>query len=72
MSFNQINRVPDEPSHDVGLKADESAIERIDTVPEYKPGDAESLQLEKKVTITDPVFGEIYEDGPNYRNVNST
>ena len=69
MSFNQINRVPDEPSHDVGLKAEESAIERIDTVPEYKPGDVENLQLEKKVTITDPVFGEIYEDGPNYRNV---
>ena len=70
MSFNQINRVPDEPPHDVGLKTEESAIERIDTVPEYRPGDVESLRLEKTVTITDPVFGEIYEDGPNYRNVN--
>ena len=70
MSFNQINRVPDEPSHSAGVEVDESAIEHIDNVPEYKPGDVESLQLEKKVTITDPVFGEIYEDGPNYRNVN--
>jgi hypothetical protein len=69
MSFNQINRVPDEPLHSAGLKANESEIGHIDTVPEYKPGDAESLRLEKRVTITDPVFGEIYEDGPNYRNV---
>lgn len=70
MSFNQINRVSEESSHGVGLKANESEIEQIDNVPEYRPGDAESLRLEKKVTITDPVFGEIYEDGPNYRNVN--
>ena len=58
MSFNHIDRVPDGLSHDVLLKADESAIELIDIVPEYRPGNAESLRLEKKVTITDPVFEE--------------
>jgi len=69
MSFNQINQVSDESSHGVGPKADDSAFEHIDNVPEYRRGDAESLHLEKKVTITDPVFGDILEDGPNYRNV---
>lgn len=36
-----------------------------------KEGDVESLQLGRKVTIVDPVFGEIEEGGPNYRNVSS-
>jgi hypothetical protein len=69
MSFNQINRAPEESSRGVGPKTNESASEHIENVPEYAPGDVESLRLEKKVTITDPVFGEIYDDGPNYRNV---
>lgn len=69
MSFNQINQVSDELSHGVGPKTDGSAFEQIDNAPEYRHGDTESLRLEKKVTVTDPVFGEILEDGPNYRNV---
>lgn len=46
-------------------------IDKVDSAPpKYSTaGDAESLRLEKKVTITDPVFGEIEEGGPNYRNV---
>ena len=69
MSLNQINQVSDESSYGVGPKTDESAFEQIDNAPEYRQGDTESLRLEKKVTVTDPVFGEILEDGPNYRNV---
>jgi len=70
MSFNQINRASKELSRGVEPKRNESASEQIENVPEYTSGDVESLRLEKKVTITDPVFGEIYDDGPNYRNVN--
>lgn len=70
MSFNHINRASKESSRGVGPKRNESASEQIENVPEYTSGDVESLCLEKKVTITDPVFGEIYDDGPNYRNVN--
>lgn len=69
MSLNQTNRVPGEPSHGVASKANESALERIENVPEYTPGDVESLRLERKVTITDPVFGDLHEGGPDYRNV---
>jgi len=70
MSFNQINRVSDGTSHGVGLKANESGFERIESVPGYSTGDVERLESEKKnVTVVDPVFGEIHEDGPNYRNV---
>lgn len=69
MSFNQTNRVSGEPSHGVGPKANEGAFEQIENVPTYMPGDVESLRLERKVTITDPVFGDLHEGGPNYRNV---
>lgn len=57
MSFNEINRVSNGSLHSVRSKTDEHAGDQIDNVPEYKRGDVESLQLEKKVTITDPVFG---------------
>ena len=57
MSFNEINRVWNGSLHSVRSKTDEPAGDQIDNVPEYKRGDVESLQLEKKVTITDPVFG---------------
>lgn len=40
-------------------------------LPHDKEADAESLQLGRKVTIVDPVFGEIEEGGPNYRNVST-
>lgn len=40
-----------------------------DAIHPDKEGDVESLQLGRKVTIVDPVFGEIEEGGPNYRNV---
>ena len=69
MTSNGINRISDESSHGVEPKTDDSAFERIDNVPKYKCDDTENLRLEKKVTVTDPVFGEILEDGPNYRNV---
>jgi hypothetical protein len=69
MSFHQIDQVSDQSSHNVGPKTEESVFEHIDNVPEYRRDDTGSLHLEKKVTITDPVFGEILEDGPNYRNV---
>jgi hypothetical protein len=70
MSFNHANRDSDGSSHGVVLKANESAFERIEIVPEYAPGDVEDLESGRKnVTIVDPVFGEIYDGGPNYRNV---
>lgn len=69
MSFNQTNRVSSERSHGAAPKANEGAFERIENVPTYTPGDVESLPLEHKVTITDPVFGDLHEGGPNYRNV---
>ena len=42
----------------------EAEVEMVDTVPSVANGDNE-----KKATLTDDVFGEITEDGPNYRNV---
>jgi hypothetical protein len=70
MSFNRIS--PDSRSslRDARPQHDDLTVEQADNVPEYKRGDAESLHLEKKITISDPVFGDIEEDGPNYRNVN--
>jgi hypothetical protein len=69
MSFNQISHVPHGSLRSVGSKTNEPAIDQIENAPSYRAGDASSLDLEKKVTITDPVFGEISENGPNYRNV---
>jgi hypothetical protein len=70
MSFNPISHVSHGSLHSVGSKMNEPAIDQIENAPSYRAGDISSLDLEKKVTITDPVFGEISEDGPNYRNVN--
>jgi hypothetical protein len=69
MSFSQIDHVSHGSSRSVGSKTIEPAIDDIEHAPSYRADDADSLDLEKKVTITDPVFGEITEDGPNYRNV---
>lgn len=75
-SSNQISRSPEESSLQqdwTRSKHDDQNldIDKVDSAPpKYSTaGDAESLRLEKKVTITDPVFGEIEEGGPNYRNV---
>ena len=70
MSFNRIS--PDSRSSlcDARPKHEDLTIEHAENAPAYKHGDSESLHLEKKITISDPVFGDIEEDGPNYRNVN--
>jgi len=70
MSFNRISRDSRSSRSDARPKHADLAIEQADDVPAYKHGEAESLHLEKKITISDPVFGDIEEDGPNYRNVN--
>lgn len=69
MSFNQPNRDSPGSLHDVVSNTDGPSIDRISNDHKYDSGDVEGLHLEKKVTITDPVFGEILEDGPQYRNV---
>lgn len=69
MSFNHISRDSRSSLRDARPKHDDLAVEEADNVPAYKHGDAGSLHLEKKITVSDPVFGDIEEDGPNYRNV---
>jgi hypothetical protein len=70
MSFNHISRNSRSSLRDARPKDEDPAIEQADNVPAYKHGDAESLHLEKNITISDPVFGDIEQGGPNYRNVN--
>jgi len=69
MSFNRISRDSRSSLRDARPGNENLAIEQADDVPAYKHGDVESIHLEKKITISDPVFGDIEEDGPNYRNV---
>lgn len=69
MSFNHTNRDSPGLLHDVVSNTEGAPIDRISSEHKYDSGDIEGLHLEKKVTITDPVFGEILEDGPQYRNV---
>jgi hypothetical protein len=69
MSLNSISRDSRSSLRDAGPKHEDLSIEQAENAPAYKQGDAESLHLEKKITISDPVFGDIEEDGPNYRNV---
>jgi hypothetical protein len=70
MSFNRISPDSQSSLRNTRPRHEDLAIEQADDVPAYKRGDAESLHLEKEITIYDPVFGDIEEDGPNYRNVN--
>lgn len=74
MSYNNnIDVVRDELSlRTVGSKTADTAAGRVGNEPYHEDCDVESLKLEKRNTITDPVFGEIDEDGPNYRNVSNT
>jgi len=72
MSFNRISQDSRSSLRNARPKHDALAIEPADDIPAYKHGDVESLHLEKKITISDPVFGDIEEDGPNYRNVNQS
>lgn len=69
MSFNRISQDSSPSLRDARPKREDLTIEQADEIPAYKHGDVESLHLEKKITISDPVFGDIEEDGPNYRNV---
>ena len=69
MLFNRISQDSRISLSNTTPKHEDIATERIENIPAYKHGDAESLHLEKKITISDPVFGDIEENGPNYRNV---
>lgn len=55
----------------ISSKTADTAAGRVGDEPYHEEGDVESLKLEKRTTITDPVFGEIDEDGPNFRNVSN-
>lgn len=74
MSTNELSQTRDDSSlrGNVDQKHVNPPEDQIDhDLPHDKEGDVESLQLGRKVTIVDPVFGEIEEGGPNYRNVSS-
>jgi hypothetical protein len=44
----------------------------VDHVESIHYADIETLEPKKSDAVVDPVFGEITDSGPNYRNVCST